>query len=138
MTIPLKKWLLSKRQQVYQLTGITARSIALATSLHSMLSLMGPVQGFGKPEEYFRLNDPEPHLSNVARPALLISASDDPIIDPVPYKTIQRNPNLVIAETLGGSHLGWAGAMRGWGPTVLSGSWADSLAVQFLVFQADR
>eukprot|EP00403_Amphidinium_massartii_P003899 CAMPEP_0178370446 /NCGR_PEP_ID=MMETSP0689_2-20121128/307_1 /TAXON_ID=160604 /ORGANISM="Amphidinium massartii, Strain CS-259" /LENGTH=404 /DNA_ID=CAMNT_0019990269 /DNA_START=84 /DNA_END=1294 /DNA_ORIENTATION=+ len=136
MTIPLKKWLLSKRQQVYALAGILARDIALATSLHRMLALIGKAQGFGTPDEYFRLNDPEPNLPKVQCPTLLICAADDPIIDPVPYGTIQRNPNLVIAETTGGSHLGWAGAARGWGPTLFAGSWADSLAVQFLQLHA--
>jgi len=138
MTLPLKKWLWEKRRQVETLMpGRRIWDFMRCGSLHDMLKLIGPVHGFGSPEEYFRVNDPEATMPGICRPLLLISAADDPLIQPVPYTAVRNNASIVMAETDGGGHLGWAGARAGWGPT-LSGSWADSLALQFLTHQAMR
>lgn len=138
MTLPLKKWLWEKRRQVESLMpGRRIWDFMRCRSLHDMLQLIGPAHGFNSPEEYFRVNDPEATMPSICRPLLLISAADDPLIQPVPYAAVRSNASIVMAETDGGGHLGWAGARAGWGPT-LSGSWADSLALQFLKHHAMR
>lgn len=48
-------------------------------------------------------------IKDVQVPLLCLNALDDPIANPacIPYKEIEANPNVVLATTEEGGHLGW-------------------------------
>jgi len=66
---------------------------------------------FASAMDYYKRSSPVVTLANVSRPLLALSADDDPI---VPWSTlddlmdcIKTNPNVVLAHTQSGGHLGW-------------------------------
>lgn len=72
---------------------------------------------FDSADEYYIANGSIHKLHNVARPLLLLNSDDDPI---VPMKILtatreamRRNPNVTLAITRGGGHLGWWTAANG-------------------------
>merc|ERR1712187_323969 len=104
----------------------------------SLLQLAGtflPFHGYQDVEAYFRENDPEPVLQHIECPLLVLAAKDDPLVLPVPREAIRRNRRIILAETEGGGHLGWAGwSSIGLGATMVGPSWADSAATRVLAF----
>eukprot|EP00927_Polykrikos_kofoidii_P049953 TRINITY_DN43926_c0_g1_i1.p1 TRINITY_DN43926_c0_g1~~TRINITY_DN43926_c0_g1_i1.p1 ORF type:complete len:453 (-),score=55.12 TRINITY_DN43926_c0_g1_i1:168-1466(-) len=142
MALPLKLWLWSKRAQIARL--MPQLNLWSALRSRSLLELAGtflPIHGYASVEDYFHQNDPEPGLASIVCPVLFIAAKDDPLVVPVPRNAIRSNRNLLLLETPGGGHLGWAGwAAGGLGPSLaLTGtSWADSACVRFLDFHLRR
>ncbi|CAJ1373133.1 unnamed protein product [Effrenium voratum] len=134
MAQPLKMWLWKKREQVAkQWPHCDMKQVMLSTSLLTVAGYFFEHQGYHNVEEYFRQNDPEPVLSRIACPVLILGAKDDPLMQPVPRETIRQNPRLLLVETKDGGHMGWAG----WGqlgPSIFGASWADGLAARFLSF----
>lgn len=66
---------------------------------------------FASAMDYYKRSSPVVTLANVSRPMLALSADDDPI---VPWSTlddlvrcIKTNPNVVLAHSASGGHLGW-------------------------------
>ncbi|KAJ3048639.1 hypothetical protein HK097_010359, partial [Rhizophlyctis rosea] len=74
--------------------------------------------------EYYRRGSSAQHVPDVAIPTLLLSALDDPIAsrEAIPYWEVQGNPNVILATTKGGGHLGWFEGMwprRRWAASVV-------------------
>lgn len=140
MAVPLKLWLLQKRAQLaVHLPEVTMSKVLRATSLLELAGTFTKANGYPDVSAYFRENDPEPSLKRIERPLLIIAATDDPLVFPIPRDEIRRNPKLLLAETDGGGHLGWAGtAAMNMGAIMAGPSWADSMAVRFLDFHLHR
>ena len=49
------------------------------------------------------------HLHNITIPVFCLQALDDPVVtrDVIPYDDIVRNPNMLLAVTRTGGHVGW-------------------------------
>jgi len=140
MALPLKLWLWSKRAQLAEhLPEIKMSKILRSTSLLELAGTFLVCQGYTDVSAYFRENDPEPVLRYIETPMLIVAATDDPLAFPIPREAIRRNPKLLLAETDGGGHLGWAGwTTASMGATMAGPSWADSMAARFLDFHLHR
>ncbi|GAA5971557.1 hypothetical protein JCM11641_000638 [Rhodosporidiobolus odoratus] len=68
-----------------------------------------PLAGYGTAIEYCRAASASTVLHNVAVPLLAISSINDPIVDLscIPFTAATHNPNLIVATTKHGGHLGW-------------------------------
>ena len=65
--------------------------------------------GYKNPEQYYRESSSVQNLHNIKKPTLAISALDDPVVtkDCIPYEEFKTNPNIMLAVTRRGVHLGW-------------------------------
>lgn len=77
--------------------------------------LMLPIYGHASLDDYYRQNNCTEGLQRAGRPLLCLSSRDDPIIDPALLRHAETaaaaNPNVLLAVTKKGGHLGW---MQGW------------------------
>ena len=87
-----------------------------------------PLHGFADEVDYWRRASCEPYLARVRRPALLLSALDDPFVPPAALPERSALPATVTLEvTERGGHVGFVE-----GPPWRTASWAERRAVQFL------
>ncbi len=85
-----------------------------------------PLHGFQSAVDYYLQNSSGRFLPHIAIPTLLLRALDDPFFSEsdIPYAIIHANPNLHLALTPHGGHVGfWAGGNR-W--------WAEAAAANFM------
>jgi predicted alpha/beta-fold hydrolase len=91
-------------------------------------AVTAPLHGFADELEYWRRSSCLPFLARIRRPALLISAVDDPFVPPDALPDPAALPPNVIAEfTERGGHVGFVD-----GPPWRPGAWAERRAVGFL------
>ena len=83
-----------------------------------------PMNGFNDPEDYYAFAKPE--VSQVTVPLLVMHARDDPIIgyEELPLSELKANPNISLAITPTGGHLGY------------HGHWAEDLIAAHFVAHA--
>lgn len=66
---------------------------------------------------YYRHASATKYLTNIARPLLAVNADDDPIVPVHALTTLRKelksNPNVVLAHTQCGGHLGWFATSTG-------------------------
>ena len=64
---------------------------------------------FSSPNEYYRHASSAQHIPQLAIPTLILCSKDDPITGPfvIPYAESLANPNVVLAATEKGGHIGW-------------------------------
>ncbi|KAJ3348252.1 hypothetical protein HDU83_001439 [Entophlyctis luteolus] len=69
--------------------------------------------GYRSASEYYRSASSVQYLADISIPSLLLSDLDDPIAlrPSVPYDDVRANPNIVLALTRRGGHIGW---FEGW------------------------
>jgi len=86
-----------------------------------------PLHGYAAVDEYYEDVSPHPFLGQIAVPTLILHTEDDPWVpfDPSIIKQL-RNPLLFAAASQRGGHLGWRSTDAG------KGTWADSMAAQFI------
>ncbi len=91
-------------------------------------AVTAPLHGFADEVDYWRRASCLPYLGRVRRPALLISARDDPFVpaDSLPDPAALP-PNVVAEFTERGGHVGFVD-----GPPWRPGAWAERRAVAFL------
>lgn len=67
------------------------------------------IHGFVNPEEYYKLASCMNHMNNIQIPTLALSSLDDPVVtsECIPYGEFNSNPNLILAVTRTGGHVGW-------------------------------
>lgn len=115
-------------------TFLAADDIAMAgTSIRELDEALTRRQyGFADVDEYYADASSDQRLGLVSRPLLVLNAYDDPI---VPGYSLARglangrdNPNIVMAVTLSGGHLGWCDPIMPWGPP----TWSEQVALGFL------
>jgi predicted alpha/beta-fold hydrolase len=65
--------------------------------------------GYRTVHEYYRFGSCAFDIPYIEVPTLLLSALDDPIVDKevIPYFEVKSNPNIILATTKYGGHLGW-------------------------------
>ena len=72
---------------------------------------------FESAEAYYQHSSPLRVIHNVARPLLALNADDDPIVSSSTLQhvvqAIQGNPNVVLARSKCGGHLGWFAGPQG-------------------------
>ncbi|KAG2438747.1 hypothetical protein HXX76_005291 [Chlamydomonas incerta] len=92
-------------------------------------ALMLPIYGHDDIDTYYEHNNCKDALKTVGTPLLCMSAKDDPIIDPKLLRHAEEaastNPNVILAVTERGGHLGW---MRGW----RGRSWMMEVIIQYV------
>jgi uncharacterized protein len=87
-----------------------------------------PLHGFADEVDYWRRSSCRPYLARVRRPALLISARDDPFVPPAALpEPSELSPSIETEFTDAGGHVGF------WeGPPWRSRAWAERRALAFL------
>ena len=87
-----------------------------------------PLHGFADEVDYWRRASCGPYLAKVARPALLISARDDPFVPPVALPDpASLPPHVTLELTERGGHVGFIE-----GPPWRVRSWGERRAVDYL------
>jgi predicted alpha/beta-fold hydrolase len=87
-----------------------------------------PLHGFADEVDYWRRASCAPYLPHVRRPALLISALDDPFVPPAALpERAALPPGVTLELTARGGHVGFVE-----GPPWRTRSWAERRAMQFL------
>jgi len=110
------------------LTVAERRAVETARSLWQFDNdFTAPRNGYAGADEYYARNSCGSFLDRIAVPALLIHASDDPIVPATSYAEYawQRNRKLVPLLTPYGGHVGFAGKDS-------RVAWHDLCAAQFL------
>mmetsp|Transcript_32874 Transcript_32874/g.106304 ORF Transcript_32874/g.106304 Transcript_32874/m.106304 type:complete len:112 (-) Transcript_32874:1223-1558(-) len=79
--------------------------------------------------EYHSRASVHTHVSNIARPVLVVHARDDPVVpvESLPLEQMAANPNIVTAITRHGGHMGYTA-----GRTPLLGAWTDRILLHYL------
>jgi hypothetical protein len=114
--------------------GIMADRVDLAAALRSRTfteydrRVTAPVHGFADERDYWTRSSSGPYLPRIRRPALLISAANDPFIpaDSWPTAAVAESPWLEAAFVRKGGHVGFLEGPSG------RRSWAERRAVDFL------
>ncbi|CAG9330306.1 unnamed protein product [Blepharisma stoltei] len=72
------------------------------------------VLGYQNPEEYYDEFSCHNVLHNITVPVLALSSRDDPVVasECIPFSSFNSNPNLILALTRSGGHVGWFTGMR--------------------------
>ena len=88
--------------------------------------------GFASAEDYYARSSSAGFLARVRRPALLLSAADDPFIPvaSIPEESIRANPFLTLRLLPHGGHVGFVG-----GRIFRPEYFADRIAIDFLASQ---
>ncbi|MDX2023580.1 MAG: alpha/beta fold hydrolase [Deltaproteobacteria bacterium] len=88
-----------------------------------------PLFGFASAEDYWARNSSAGFLAGIRRPALLLSAADDPFIpkSAIPRDVIAANPRLQLLLSHQGGHAGFLH-----GPPWRLRYWSESAALTFL------
>ncbi|KAJ3327445.1 hypothetical protein HDU76_011797 [Blyttiomyces sp. JEL0837] len=65
--------------------------------------------GFRTVHEYYRMGSSAQYVPDITIPGLLLSALDDPVasLEAIPVYEVCANPNVVLATTAKGGHIGW-------------------------------
>jgi predicted alpha/beta-fold hydrolase len=83
-----------------------------------------PINGFRDAAHYYREASSLPLIGRITVPTLILTARDDPFIDPGPFDELTPSANLLVRVTERGGHVGFIG----WG-----GRWAEAVAVGWLL-----
>jgi predicted alpha/beta-fold hydrolase len=88
-----------------------------------------PLHGFRDAADYWRRASSGPLLGEIARPALLLSAIDDPLIPPacLPGEAARANPALAFEVTAQGGHVGFVA-----GSALAPRYWAEERVLSFV------
>ena len=93
------------------------------------------LDGFTNIHEFYKGGSCKEDLIRVKVPLLMLSALDDPICfkECIPYVECLQNPNVILATTEFGGHLGW---YEGWFP--LQKSFAYSVTTEWCQSLSDH
>lgn len=101
---PVARWVDGKT-----VVDVDADLLFSATRIYDIdEALTRRVFGYQSVCEYYRAATCFRRLTSVDKPLLLVQAADDPICSGwVPTQEVRRNPNIALAYTAHGGHLGW-------------------------------
>lgn len=87
-----------------------------------------PQHGFKDAEDYWRQSSSKPHLVDIDKPTLMISALDDPFLtqECFPYEIVKANPQLTLETPEYGGHVGFMGQSE------MGLYWSELRAISFL------
>ncbi len=86
-----------------------------------------PECGFASGLDYYRRCSSLPHLKEVDTPAVILTAADDPFVDPVVYRDTPRSDSVFLHVEETGGHVGYL-ARRGLGFS----RWLDGALVHYV------
>jgi predicted alpha/beta-fold hydrolase len=88
-----------------------------------------PLHGFADADDYYRQSSSRGFVARIDVPTLLLHSKDDPFLpaDAIPIDAIRRNPNITLALTEKGGHVGFIEGTP-WRPRF----WAEEEAARFL------
>jgi uncharacterized protein len=88
-----------------------------------------PYHGFADAADYYHRASAMRIIDRVARPALIVSAADDPFVPPEIFEApaVAGNPHITTIITRGGGHCGFVAEANGY-----DGYWAERQAITFL------
>ena len=94
-----------------------------------------PHHGFAGASDYYHRASAMRIIDRVARPALIISAADDPFVPPEIFHqpAVASNPHITTMITSHGGHCGFVAEANGY-----DGYWAEKTVIDFLVDHAAR
>ncbi|KAG8469148.1 hypothetical protein KFE25_007666 [Diacronema lutheri] len=97
-------------------------------------SVICKLHGYEDAEHYYAANRPD--FARLATPLLCLHAEDDPIvaIGDAPLREMLANPQVAVAVTRRGGHLGWTG---GTFSAPCSPTWSDLVAARHLLHHID-
>lgn len=84
--------------------------------------------GYNSVDEYYYDASSCRRVEQVAVPLLMVSAADDPMSTGwVPFDKVRANPNIMLAYTSHGGHLGWQDDSN-----ALRSGWVEEATAAFL------
>ena len=86
-----------------------------------------PECGFDDRFDYYRRCSALPRLGRIETPAVIVTAADDPFVDPEVYRSAELSPFVVVHVEQSGGHVGYL-ARRGAGWT----RWLDGALVHYV------
>jgi uncharacterized protein len=94
-----------------------------------------PHHGFAGASDYYHRASAMRVIDRVARPALIVSAADDPFVPPEIFRApaVANNPHITMMITPHGGHCGFVAEANGY-----DGYWAERTVIDFLVAHATR
>lgn len=94
-----------------------------------------PHHGFAGASDYYHRASAMRIIDRVARPALMVSAEDDPFVPPAIFKAaaISDNPHITTVITPHGGHCAFVGEANGY-----DGYWAERQVVDFIAQHVGR
>jgi predicted alpha/beta-fold hydrolase len=109
--------------------GEVLRTLRQATLRAFDDKITAPIHGFRDADDYYDTAACGLYLEGVRRPALILTATDDPIIpgDSIPYAVCDAHPDLKLIATDEGGHVGFVS-----GPFWQPRFWAEQQAVLWL------
>ena len=92
-----------------------------------------PHHGFNGASDYYHRASAMRVIHQIARPALIVSAADDPFVPPQIFEApaVTSNPHIHTIITVHGGHCGFVGTPNGY-----DGYWAEKTVIDFLVAQS--
>lgn len=94
-----------------------------------------PHHGFDGASDYYHRASAARVIDRIVRPALILSAADDPFVPPeifsVPH--VVENPHITNVVTRHGGHCGFVGEPNGY-----DGYWAEKMAIDFLAEEMQK
>jgi predicted alpha/beta-fold hydrolase len=92
-----------------------------------------PNHGFEGASDYYHRASAMRVIERIARPALIVTAADDPFVPPEIFRApaVVNNPHIRTLVTSHGGHCGFVADANGY-----DGYWAEQTVIEFLVAQA--
>lgn len=109
---------LAKAQgQTIDLKGLLATADFFTVDLKGVVEPSPSQFGYRTVKEYYDYASCASHLPSTAKPLLCLASLDDPLVFPwllsIPREAAMANPNIILATSKRGGHLGWLES-KGW------------------------
>jgi predicted alpha/beta-fold hydrolase len=69
-----------------------------------------PVNGFRDAAHYYAESSSAPYIPRIRVPALILTAQDDPFVDPAPFEELRTSDPVRVCITHSGGHVGFIAA----------------------------
>jgi predicted alpha/beta-fold hydrolase len=110
--------------------SLTASQLKALRNLHEFDDLItGPLHGFADAADYYAKASCRQYLSTITVPTLIVNALDDPFVPREVVPTADElSPQVTLALTARGGHVGFIGGATPWRPQY----WLDNEVTKFL------
>ncbi|KAI8908328.1 Alpha/Beta hydrolase protein [Gorgonomyces haynaldii] len=91
-----------------------------------------PIGGYKTVHDYYRKASSVQRIPDITIPTLLFTAVDDPIAhqELIPWYEVEANPNIILATTSKGGHLGWY--RDGWDNIIPTKRWFQRPVAEYI------
>lgn len=129
------------REKAVRFPDVVAPAAAKARTIREFDDrLTAPIHGFRDAADYYARCSAKRFVGPVDLPMLLVHARDDPLApgSSVPVETIRRRPNLALALTGRGGHLGFVARGRGRGRAGARTGWLEETVSRYISRAVER